>query len=335
IPSMQLKRFLDCPYAFFLHDILHIHPPPPLTALPEEADHNATESLPYEDNTASHSLADDADRAFTGNGPRLTALAYKHVSTMIRAGCFPHTDLAQHCQRCSYQAVCMDTETVNQEARTMLANPDEHILDTWRALREIPGIHGAASTSDESPAESTDALRIREADTLTEEHSYRQNDGTRDTAYDEDYGSMWQCAEVRAVFSVFRALSDPENPLPVVSFLRGPLCGADDAALLGYHRAGGHFAFNARAVPGTDERVANGMQFLKDNVRLLRSQPPGTVVATILDRLALHALAVANAPDGQGADAVHLLAESTSRFSRSSATFAEIVERIETQLKKK
>lgn len=135
--------------------------------------------------------------------------------------------------------------------------------------------------------------------------------------------------ELRHLLTILRVLTDPENPIPVVEFLRGPFCGADDPALLAYKRTGGQFAFNTRAIPDTDERIARGLQFLKDTVRLVRSNPPGTVIASVVERLALHAV-IATSPSGwSGVNALNDVLEIVRDWSTSGCSIPDIVEKLE------
>lgn len=135
--------------------------------------------------------------------------------------------------------------------------------------------------------------------------------------------------EISALRDAMRILTDPENPLFVVAFLRGPLCGTDDRALLAYAQAGGLFAFNARAIAGTDARIADGLQYIKDTVRLVRSNPPGLVVASMIDRLALHA-AIACGPRGwPGAAALQDLLEHVLALSVAGMSIPDIVEALD------
>ncbi len=135
--------------------------------------------------------------------------------------------------------------------------------------------------------------------------------------------------ELHHLLNAMRILTDPENPIPVVAFLRGPFCGADDRALLDYHRAGGQFAFNARAIPGMDERIARGLQYIKDTVRLVRSNPPGTVIASMIERLSLHAV-IACSPSGwSGVAALRELFALVQHWSTTGDSIPEIVEKLE------
>lgn len=130
-----------------------------------------------------------------------------------------------------------------------------------------------------------------------------------------------------------RILTDPEDPVPVLAFLRGPFCGADDPALLAYRRAGGRFAFNARAIPGTDERIAAGLQYIKDTVRLVRSNPPGTVVLSMAERLALHAV-IACSPSGwAGVEMLEEFIAAVQHWSTAGHSIPEIVDLLEAALR--
>jgi hypothetical protein len=134
--------------------------------------------------------------------------------------------------------------------------------------------------------------------------------------------------ELFHLLNILRVLIDPENPSPVVAFLRGPFCGADDRALSAYELAGGKFAFNTRSIPGTDERITLGLQFLKDTVRLVRSNPPGTVIASVVDRLALPAV-IATSPSGwTGVAALRNVLTLVRHWSMYGLSIPEIVEKL-------
>ena len=218
----------------------------------------------------------------------------------------------------------------------------EHLLDVKEPAPWRNPVGKAAAPSPARTAGSTDSgadtpdlpvLRARLAEALAAGSFPHEGSGASCTScLFRDIctaGTTADVPELQYLFEALRVLTDPENPLPVVAFLRGPLCGADDRALLAYHQAGGLFAFNARAIPDSDRRIADGLQFIKDTVRLVRSNPPGMVVASMIDRLALHA-AIACSPRGWvGSAALQALLARVYALSMSGFSLPEIVDEIE------
>ena len=105
--------------------------------------------------------------------------------------------------------------------------------------------------------------------------------------------------------------------------------GADGRARLEYRRAGGLFAFNARASPDMDARIADGLQYIKDTVRLVRSNPPGMVIASMIDRLALPAVMASGESGPQGAAMLQALQAEVYALSVSGSSLPEIVAEID------
>ncbi len=64
--------------------------------------------------------------------------------------------------------------------------------------------------------------------------------------------------ELASLMPPLQALADPENPVPLLAALRGPLFGVDDEALYRFARAGGRFSFRAALPRETDPRIAQG-----------------------------------------------------------------------------
>ena len=86
---------------------------------------------------------------------------------------------------------------------------------------------------------------------------------------------------------ILHALADPLDETSVVAFLRGPFCGADDAALADYRSRGGRFTFFSVVLKEGDQRILDGLAFIKGKVRLLRSVPPAAVVGSVFEELGL------------------------------------------------
>ncbi|MBE0644407.1 MAG: hypothetical protein IH600_10040 [Bacteroidetes bacterium] len=234
--------------------------------------------------------------------------------------------------------------------------PYSFFLEYLLEVKEPPPWRQSPDASGDVPRAEVSSPSIPEADTLRLDHSARTDPPSPSlrmafaTAlaagsfpHPDDSGTCAACPlrevcgpsasrqipELQHLLNAMRILTDPENPLPMVAFLRGPLCGADDRALLAYRNAGGQFAFNARAIPGTDERITRGLQFIKDTVRLVRSNPPGTVIASMLERLALHA-AIACSPSGwTGVAALQEVFSLVQSWSMTGSSIPEIVDRLQ------
>lgn len=78
--------------------------------------------------------------------------------------------------------------------------------------------------------------------------------------------SLAEVTELRLLAQCLRTLTEPENPVALVSILRGELFGFSDADLYAFRQAGGAFMFRSRLPEGLEAPVA--AQFLAAWVRL-------------------------------------------------------------------
>ncbi|HVQ53889.1 MAG TPA: UvrD-helicase domain-containing protein, partial [Thermoanaerobaculia bacterium] len=104
-------------------------------------------------------------------------------------------------------------------------------------------------------------------------------------------GAFGESAELAALVPLLEALADPDNPVPFVAVLRGPLFGVDDDALYRFVRAGGRFRFTAELPASTDSRIRRAAEILKEGSTLVDALPPAAAIARLCDRLGLTALA--------------------------------------------
>lgn len=87
------------------------------------------------------------------------------------------------------------------------------------------------------------------------------------------------------------ALADPDNPVPLVATLRGPLFGVDDEALYRFARAGGRFSFRSEAPRGADPRIRRAFEILRAGETLVDRLPPAAAIARFAEALGGVALA--------------------------------------------
>lgn len=110
-------------------------------------------------------------------------------------------------------------------------------------------------------------------------------------------GDLRESAEVRAVVQFLQAVYEPDNPLPLLSYLRGPLVGAGDDELYAYRKAGGEFQYQKalpdQLLPAVEQRFRAAYGRLRQAEDRLRTQPPAMAFEGILEELGLVAFAAA------------------------------------------
>jgi ATP-dependent helicase/nuclease subunit A len=90
---------------------------------------------------------------------------------------------------------------------------------------------------------------------------------------------------------LLRAVADPDDVVSLVGFLRGPLCGVDDEALYRFVRDGGAFSPFRETPPQSDERVARGLEIVREAINDAEKHPPAAALGRLFDRIGLTALA--------------------------------------------
>ena len=220
----------------------------------------------------------------------------------------------------------IDIATGETRAQEHIAEAEATALADWitRAVGTLHIVNARAQDAEERPLRHDDILLL-----FREHQDLRIAAGVFESAgipYQLERGRIRRGAPALADFlNALLALIDPEDHVPIVAFLRGPFCGADDAALARYVEAGGVFAFNARAVRGADARIQAGLQYIKDSVRLVRSNPPATVIADMIDRLALLPWAASQPKGWSAAAAFQELLHIAQRRSARGEALAGIV----------
>ncbi len=98
-------------------------------------------------------------------------------------------------------------------------------------------------------------------------------------------------AELAALMPALESLADPENPVPLLAALRGPIFGIDDEALYRFARAGGRFSYRAEPPADADARILRAFALFREGEALAESLPPGAAIARFVGRLGWIALA--------------------------------------------
>ncbi len=98
-------------------------------------------------------------------------------------------------------------------------------------------------------------------------------------------GAFRDSSEIKTLLPFLQALADPDNPVPLVAALRGPLFGVADSALYRFRRNGGGFSFRSAPPEGTDPGIVRAYQIFLEAERLADSLPPGAAIARICERL--------------------------------------------------
>ncbi|HWZ86716.1 MAG TPA: UvrD-helicase domain-containing protein [Thermoanaerobaculia bacterium] len=98
-------------------------------------------------------------------------------------------------------------------------------------------------------------------------------------------GAFQDSEELAALLTVLAAISDPDDPVPLVATLRGPLFGVDDEALYRHHAVGGRFAFRGALPENADPRLARAFALLTEGEALADRLPPGAAISRICESL--------------------------------------------------
>jgi len=106
-------------------------------------------------------------------------------------------------------------------------------------------------------------------------------------------GAFDESDELGALLPVLESLADPDDPVPFVAALRGPVFGVDDDALFRFASAGGRFRFTAELPAGADARIVRAAGLLRDAFADVEALPPAAAIARLCGRLGLTALAAA------------------------------------------
>ena len=135
--------------------------------------------------------------------------------------------------------------------------------------------------------------------------------------------------ELFHVLTCAKAVVDPDDPVTLVHFLRGPLCGIDDEALYLFKTSGGRLNYLSPLAESADPRLKRAFALLAEIRDASRRLPPGAVWEMILDRLGI--VAYGAAMDMGETRAGNLLKSLmvARKGSTEGANFEEIVESVE------
>ena len=99
--------------------------------------------------------------------------------------------------------------------------------------------------------------------------------------------SLRQAPELAALVHMLDAVAQPENPVPIVAYLRGLLVGLGDDELYDYHKDGGRFDWDSEqpAEPTSDlrQRVAEAMERLRNLSQWLQQMTPAAAIERLFD----------------------------------------------------
>ena len=141
-------------------------------------------------------------------------------------------------------------------------------------------------------------------------------------------GAFRESDEIAALLTAIEAIADPDDPVPLVSTLRGPLFGVDDESIYRFQRGGGRFDFRG-APPGTaDPRIRRAFGLLREGAELADTLPPAAALSRFLERLGSAAVAAGSSlGDARAGNLLKALA-AARELSRERESFPEIVRRL-------
>ena len=114
-------------------------------------------------------------------------------------------------------------------------------------------------------------------------------------------GQLGDLSEIRAFVEMMEVVHQPDNPLPLLGYLRGVLVGMGDDELYQFRKAGGHFDYRRDdALPDglsdvTTARVAAAYERLHQAEQRLQKHSPAVAFEETLEELVLPAFAVCEA----------------------------------------
>jgi ATP-dependent helicase/nuclease subunit A len=118
-------------------------------------------------------------------------------------------------------------------------------------------------------------------------------------------GAFGQSPEVATVTALLRALADPQDPLPLIAVLRGPLFGISDPELFAYRQSGGWFGLFGGDDGKEPDPVRSALAAMRQFYRWTRVLPAPAALERVLEATGYLALA-STTPDGVDAgDLVH------------------------------
>jgi ATP-dependent helicase/nuclease subunit A len=132
-----------------------------------------------------------------------------------------------------------------------------------------------------------------------------------------------QSEDLRNAMPLLRAIADPDDPVALAAFLRGPLCGASDDALYRYVKGGGRWSawHQGENVPA---EVGAGLDVVREGIEAARVLPPAAAIARIFERAGIITSAASEDEGGTRAGNALLALALARRESADGAGFAEV-----------
>jgi ATP-dependent helicase/nuclease subunit A len=138
-------------------------------------------------------------------------------------------------------------------------------------------------------------------------------------------GAFGDSRELGELLTLLQAVADPDDPVPLVAALRGPLFGIDDGALYRFAKAGGRFSFRAEPPEGADPRIRRAFEKLREGEELARRLPPGAAIARFSGGLGWTALAASRELGDSRAGNLLKAFAAARKFSGEGLDFAAVV----------
>jgi ATP-dependent helicase/nuclease subunit A len=142
-------------------------------------------------------------------------------------------------------------------------------------------------------------------------------------------GAFGESEELAALMPLLEALADPDDPVPFVAALRGPIFGVDDDALYRFSRSGSRFRFTAEPPAAADPRIARAARLLREAHEDAERLPPAAAIACLCERLGLVALAAAEELGASRAGNLLKALAAARKFSAEGLDFAGVVREID------
>lgn len=143
-------------------------------------------------------------------------------------------------------------------------------------------------------------------------------------------GALKRSQELRAVLQLLEAVIVPDNPVPVVAVLRGPLIGLGDDELYAYGKAGGRFDFTRKPPHGLSEsldaRITCAFDAARSAATFIRTLPPSVAFERTLEILGLIPYAASGAMGSSRAGALLRAVALVRQWEGSGLSWTEILE---------
>lgn len=139
--------------------------------------------------------------------------------------------------------------------------------------------------------------------------------------------------EIGSLLNLLSVVADPEDQVSLVAVLRGPFYGISDDLLYRFKKEGGVFSYLVAPDKCQNrearEKIGNIMAELFQFHRWARTNPPGTVLTLIMDKLGIVPLALSKEiGESRAGNLIKFLEFSFWESSRGINSFPEMVERL-------